>query len=413
MNARLLISFTVIALLSIAAAAQDDREGKLKKGDYAPDIEADSWINVEPGEEPSLAELRGMVVVLFHWVSTNEFGEQVLPFLNLIENSAAFGRSQGVMVIGLSDADRKAIEPDVKGRLVQFPVGVGSSFEKDYELEGIAFVIVDAVGKIAFIGQPNSADDLGKALNDAWVESPPTRTHPFEAKVAVHKMEEAREYLVGEDYRRAFASAIDAVGRSAMGDPLRAEAWEFIDLLERMAYRDLDRIDALLEKKEFKEASRVLRYVRKHFRELDAGKDAKKIIERLQKDNDDFKLAVGEFGDERAAGKVLFEAVDDLRANRVGESWEKLDKLLTDYSSTEAADYARAIIDRMKTNRTAWQLVMDHKAKSDCEPLMATARNYVQAGRKQEAEEILMRVMQSYPNTIWSDQAKQMLIELR
>jgi len=405
--------FAALALLSAVAFAQNDREGKLKKGDYAPDFEVDSWINVEPGEEPSLSELRGMVVVLFHWVSTNEGGEQILPFLNLIENSSAFGRSQGVMVIGLSDADRKAIEPDVKARLVQFPVGVGSSFEKDYELEGISFVIVDAVGKIAYIGQPNNADELGRTLGEAWSDSPPTRTHPFEAKTVVYQMSEARKYLAENDYRRAFTAAVDAVGRSAMGDPLRAEAWEFIDLLERLGYRELDRIPGLIEKEEFREAGRVLRYVRKHFKELDAGKDAKKTLELLQKENDEFKLAVGAFGDERTAGKVLFDAVDDIRANRIGEGWEKLDKLLTDHSATEAAEYARAIIERMKTNRTAWQLVMDHKAKADCEPLLATARNYLRTGRRREAEEILRRVMHDFPNTIWSDQAQRMLIDMQ
>ncbi len=51
-------------MLGLSAVARAD----LKPGTYAPDIEAKDWANTD-GEPISLAECRGMVVVLFFWVS--------------------------------------------------------------------------------------------------------------------------------------------------------------------------------------------------------------------------------------------------------------------------------------------------------------------------------------------------------
>ena len=65
---RTVLSTIVLAGILLANVVRAD----LEVGSYAPDVEAEEWLNAEdtlPVEKiPSLKELRGMVVVLFFWV---------------------------------------------------------------------------------------------------------------------------------------------------------------------------------------------------------------------------------------------------------------------------------------------------------------------------------------------------------
>ena len=78
----------------------------LKVGTYAPDIEAKDWMNTD-GQPVSLAECRGMVVVLFFWVSWHPGGEYIMPLMTLV-NASRYGQSAGVFVIGVTDAEAQA-----------------------------------------------------------------------------------------------------------------------------------------------------------------------------------------------------------------------------------------------------------------------------------------------------------------
>ena len=126
MHKCVLLIATMLSVLSPnIARAQNNDDVKIEVGDYAPDLEAKEWI-FAPGEEhvPSLAVLRGLVVVVFFWVSWHEGGDAVLKFVNQFEHNQGLGKTRGVYTIGLTTANRKTTKPLLEKHKVFFPVGV-------------------------------------------------------------------------------------------------------------------------------------------------------------------------------------------------------------------------------------------------------------------------------------------------
>jgi tetratricopeptide (TPR) repeat protein len=393
------------------ARGQDTDEG-LQVGDYAPSIEAKEWLNVErEGDVPSLTELRGMVVVLFFWVSWHDGGEHLLPYVNMIANSPRMGRAGGVYMIGVTDANRRTTQPLIEEAKVFFPVAVESDAAEEYGFAGgLGFVVVDAEGRIAFKGSgQGNVDAMSNAITESIEESPPTKTHPKEAKVCYRRLDEAYEHTREEKYGKAYKAVRDAAPRAVLGDRLMSQMLELADLLEQLGYDRLAGLKPLLERKKYDQAADLLRLVIRRFRGLDCYKDAKQLYEDLQEEDEDFKRAADKFKDEDAAALLYLEARDDLKERRFTDSYDRLNKIVTDYSETEAAEYAEAMIDRMRSNRAFWALVLDHQTSAECQQLIARARNLIRRGRAREAEELLRRVMSDYPETIWAEEAKELL----
>ncbi len=423
MRKTLLIAAGMGMLLANVAFAQRSRgpggrsEGRqddegLQVGDYAPSIEGKEWLNVERAEDrPSLIELRGMVVVIFFWVSWHEGGEYLLPIVNMLSYNPRLGRTGGVYTIGVTDADRKVTQPLMEKAKIFFPVAVESKAAEEYGYRGgFGVVVVDPEGKIAFKGGGRGdVDGMANAIIELIGEMPPTKTHPDEAKVCYRKLDEARDLVRKEEYTRARKLAREAFERSVLGDRLQSRTLELADLLEQLGYQRLAAFEPLMEQKKHDEAAELLRDVIRRFRKLDCYKDAKALYEKLREEDEDFDAAASRFDDEDAAARLYLEARDDVKGRRFGESYDKLNKIMTDYSKTQAAEYAEAMLDRMKRNRDVWALIVDHQAKAVCRPLLARARNLIEQARYDEADQILERIMTEYPNTTWAEEA----VELR
>jgi tetratricopeptide (TPR) repeat protein len=389
-----------------SGGGQDD-EG-LQVGDYAPSIEAEEWLNVEHDEDiPSLIELRGMVVVVFFWVSWHEGGEYLLPMVNMLSYNPRIGRTGGVYTIGVTDADRKVTQPLIEDAKIFFPVAVGSKSADEYGFTGgFGFVVIDPEGKIAFKG--GGRGDVGGAANaivELFNEMPPTKTHPEEAQVCYRKLDEARDLIRDEKYTRARKLAREAFERSVLGDRLQSRALEVADLIEQLGYERLAEFDPLMAQRKYDAAAQVLRDVIRLFRKLDCYRDAKALYETLRKEDESFEEAAARFDNEDAATRLYLEARDDVKARRFGVCYDKLNKIMTEYSRTQAAEYAEAMLDRMKRNKDVWALIVDHQAAAVCRELLARARNLKAQGRYEQAEVILRRIMTEHPNTLWAEEA--------
>lgn len=391
------------------------RDDKVEVGSYAPDVEAEVWINSDgdlPREKvPTLTELRGMVVVLYFWVSFHDGGEAALPELNQIDANTSL--RTGVQIIGLSSGDRAAIEPQIKRNKVRFPVGLSSKTADDYKITRFpSIVIIDPNGRITQIADVSQAGSFSQTLFDTLNNVPPSRTHPEEAEKAVAKIDEARRLMRERDYQGAFQAARDASERATLGDPLKNEAYSFVDLIERIGYDQLALVDPLLDNKKYSEAAVILRTVAKQFRNLAPGRDAKRRTKELEENNDSFKAAVGDLASEKAAAELLHGGIADIRARRFGDGYTKLNKILTEYAKTEAAEYAKPIIDRLKANSDAWGLVSDDMSASDSQQWLAQGRAMKASRRYSEAKEYFSRVLTTYPGTTWAEQARQELVNL-
>jgi hypothetical protein len=409
--------FVDVAMAQRGGGGSSEDEG-LQVGDYAPAIEAGdknrAWINVESADErPSMTELRGMIVVVFFWVSWHEGGEYLLPYVNMLSYNP-FGRTPDVYFIGVTDAKRDVTQPLIEDAKIFFPVAVESEAAEEYGLAGgFGFVVVDAEGKIAFKGSaPNDLNGMRNAVDQARQDSPPTKTHPDEAKVCYRRLDEARDLIREERYTKAYKVAQEAFTRSVLGDRLRSRTIELADLLEQLGYDQLAGFEPLFEKEKHNEAAELLREVIRRFRRLDCYKDAKALYEKLEEEDEDFKQAAAKFDDEDTAARLYLEARDDLKDRRFGDSYDKLKKIVTDYPATQAAEYAEAMIDRMKRNQAFWLLIVDHEARADCMSLLARGRNLAAKGRYREAERLFRRVADGYPDTVWAQEAIEELKKL-
>ncbi len=402
-----------VALAGVSPSLAQEQEKKYKIGDYLPDFHAEDWV-LQPGEDvPSLAELRGLTVVVFCFASFHEGGSIVVPFLNMMEANPFLGRAGGVLVIGLTDADRKRTEGMLIQNKVTFPVGTASKTADEWEIQGnFGLVVIDPEGRLALHSNSPDLSQLQTALVDIAVKNPPTRSHPSEAKIVRRLIDETRQLVKQEKYREAYTRIAEAVSRSVLGDPLRSEAMELADLIELMAQNEMARVPALFDAKDYKGAAGVLRTVMRSFKSTDTGKAAKKRIEELEKVDGDFKLAIGGYSDEGVAASLLVQARTDIKARKIGSGYRKLDELVTKYPGTEAGEIAKGMIARMKENANVWGYVMDDQASAEAGKLIAQARSLLKSGRCPDAKKLLERVLDEFPGTTFEAEAKQELIKL-
>lgn len=395
-------------LVPAGALAQNREDEGLRVGDYAPSIEAAEWLNVESADEiPSLVELRGLVVVLFFWVSWHGGGEALLPYVNMFSYNSSIGREGGVYTIGITDADRRATQPLIDDAKIFFPVAVGSKSAEEYGFrDGFGFVVVGPDGKIIF--KDSGRGDISGMINsigEAIGNNPPFKTHPEEAGYCDRKMNETVSLIEQGRYPRTRRIMFDAFERAVLGDRLKSEIAETNDLIEQLGYDQLAQFEPLIEQKKYLEAARHLREVIKRFKGFDCYRDAKALYERYREENEEFKRAAAHYDNEDTAAKLYLEARDALQAHRFGECFEKLNKVVTDYSRTEAAEYAEAMLARMRKNTKVWAMVRDYQAGSQCQQMLARARNLIGDGQYQEAETILRQILKDHPNTSWAEEA--------
>lgn len=399
-----------------SATAQPNNNKKLKEGeDFAPDFQADDWVfpSAAESEVPSLKELRGTVVVVFFWVSRHEGGKFILPYMNLLDASDTFGRKGGIVMIGLTDADRKRTDEMVKENKITFPVGTSSKSAQEWEIDGeFGLAIVDTEGKLAYRGSGVDLQGMQSKLAEIISKGPPTRAHPIEARLARQDIAEARTLIGGGKFKDAYFLAGRAADRSVFGDPITSDALELTDLIERMAQERVAQVQPLLDKKNFKEAANVLRHVVRDFRGSATQREARKWMADLEKENDEFKKAMSSFQGEGTAAKLVYDAREELRAKRIGEAYRKLSRTVTDYPDTEAADVAREMIDRMKKNENMWGFVLDDQAAGEAPRLLAQARNLIKERKYAEAKKILERVRKDFSGTVYDDEARDELIKM-
>ena len=412
MRKTLIVAAGVGLLLPGICLAQNRDEEGLQVGDYAVSVEGAEWINVETdADTPSLHELRGMVVVLFFWVSWHGGGEAMLPYVNMFSYDRQIGRAGGVFTIGVTDADRRVTQPLVDDAKIFFPVALESEAAEEYGFsDGFGFVVIGPDGKILYKGDGQGGlSGMRSAVIEAIGESPPTKTHPSEAKLCYRFLDEAREQIQEGKYSPAHELLRKALERSVLGDRLQSQTLETNDLLELMGYDRLADFEPLMERKKYDEAAAVLRDVMRRFRRMDCYKDAKRLYEDLREEDDDFKKAAARFDDEDDAARLYLEAREALRSRRLGDCYDKLNKIVTEYDETEVSEYAEAMLARMKKNNSVWLQVGDHKVSGECRRMLAQARNLIGQRRLRDARELLRKIMGDYPDTIWAEEAKEEL----
>jgi peroxiredoxin len=397
----------VLVAASLCAAVQAD----LKKGVFAPDIEAKQWINAD--QSLSLKDLRGLVVVLYFWQTTTRAGEFFMEDINILHNHRALGRARGVIVIGVTDADFTRVNPAIEREKASFPVALESQSYKDYELERMpAVVIVDPVGRIAWSGAASEGDTIVREVFSVLDENPPTRTRPTELEIVNRRMDEARNALRDRAYVRAFRAARDAFEHTVTGDPAKTMSQDLIDLIDLLARDRMATVDELLEEKKFTEAVALLRTVIREFSGVAAARDARRRLVTLRRQYDEIKDVLKGEQTTVEAVRLLARVRERVTAQRFGEAYATIQQILDNYGQTDVAPIARGILDRMKENPQIAMALRDHDARRDCEMWIGQAKNFISQGRRREASDLLRKVISSYPDTTYEREAVEMLKRL-
>lgn len=403
----LICGLTCLSVLTAPMTARAD----LEKGAIAPDIEAKEWLNTD--EPISLADYRGMVVVLFFWVSFHQGGQNVMTDLNIIENHPALGKQRGMVMIGLTQADKARVEQTIRDEKVFFPIGCGSKSDDEYRISSYPrLVVIDAEGRVSWSGSPFNSDEAVRAIIDTLNKTPPKRTHPQLAKRAIELLEEARNATIREDYPAAIRAAQEAHDNALRGDPLKSRTEAMVDLLEAIARDQVATAERCVEEKRYEEAVRMFRLAIKRFRGTEAAKTAKSRLEALAKSTPDVaKILESQQGAARARGDIK-KARDFIREQRFGEAYELLQNVVEDFAGSDEALSAEELLGRLRKDERIMADVRNHLARVECRRLLAEARNLSAARRYAEAREKYFEVLDRFGDTTFAAEATQELAKL-
>ena len=387
----------------------------LKVGTYAPDLEADAWLNTDD-QRLSLAELRGMVVALFFWGGDN--GADAIPIMTRL-NQGRFGQEGGVFILAVSDAPPASIADVLKKEKFYLPVGTGArKTYEEYDVKvGPRVTIIDPVGKVAWTGWPGDkgdrgADKLAGELDKIVSDKQPTRTHPELAAKAEAYLKQARQAIRAERYREAYEAAEKAFRLSLRGDPLMKLCEDYGELVEALGRERLAQADRAVESQQYDDAVVLLLEVRREFQGTEvATRTRRKIDALLQKNPEIAKI----FAQQESAGRAeiaLAGALEDLRNRKFGPAFEKLTEIVGEYSSTPTAAKAQTVLDRMKQNDDIMGHVRDHQAAGPCRTLLFQADSFRGIGRTQKARELYREIIEKYADTIFAEEAARRLAQL-
>jgi len=407
------LAVLVIVCLGVTAAGVARADPKV--GSYAPDVEATEWLNTDGGEPISLAECRGMVVVLFCWVTWHPGGEQVMPRMSVIHNSG-YGKRSGVFLIGITDAERKRVEEMLQKEKVFFPIGLEAkkTFE-DYKLTSFPrAVIIDPNGKVAWVGWPGDKGDqaLIEEVKKVVNETPPTRTHPEEAAKVQAYLKQARQALREDRYEDAYRASTSAFEHALRGDELKSRCQDVLDLIEALGRDKLAQAEQAADANNFEDAVATLLEVRREFRGMDVAHAGKKRLEALQRKEPQVADLIRRQGSLGQAETILAAAMGLVQERQFGKACEKLEQIVEEYAATETAAKAQTMLERMLKNEEVMGYVRDYKASRPCRTLMSQAEAYEGTGRAGRARELYREIMDKYPDTTYADEAARRLARL-
>ncbi len=404
----------VIATLCILLATVGLARAELEVDSWAPDVEADTWVNTD-GDDLSLTECRGMTVVLFFWVTWHSGGEQIMPLMNQVDSSP-YGRQGGVFLLGITDASESRVEELLDKEKVRFPVGTGAkqTFE-DYEIEQFPrVVIIDPKGRVQWTGWP--AEGGGSKLVDEIRriadETPPTKTHPEEAtKVHAYRKESLRA-LKRDNFRSAFTAARGALLHALRGDSLRTDCQDVIDLIEALGRDKLARAEQAADEKRYEDAVMILMETKHEFRGLGISSTARSRLDALAKAKKEVAKLIQAYEDSAVAENVLAQALNLIRERDFGAAFDNLERIVNEFPSTETVTKAKVVIQRMRANEGIMGYVLDHQAARTCRSLLSQADAYQRAGQVSKARQLYREVIDKHPGTIYEHEAIERLKKL-
>jgi thiol-disulfide isomerase/thioredoxin/tetratricopeptide (TPR) repeat protein len=372
-------------------------------GKEAPEIQAQYWLN-----SPALAlqGLRGKIVVVEFWATWCPPCRASIP--HLIEMNHKFA-AQGVVFIGLTDEDRKTVEPFAREMKMDYAVGGGSKASGVYGVTGIPHAfIVDPSGTVAWEGHPMAG--LDRALEEQVKKTPPSKMAPRDQATALALLDRVAEAIEKKDY----FSAADLLAKipNADDDPaVKKGADEARRVLAEVAAKDLAEAEARIEAKEYYEASVALERVP---RLVPGSEEARRAeAKRTELMGDEKVRPVIEQGRrERLAADALAAIEKGEKKMSPERLLEELGNLADKFPDTKAGHAAAARTAEMKADKQLMARIRLQAVEKDCKSWLSMARNYIKAGMPDKAKPYLKDILAKYPDTPFAEEARKLLAEI-
>ncbi|MHC4083294.1 MAG: TlpA family protein disulfide reductase [Planctomycetota bacterium] len=145
-----------------AAAAAKPKKPLPQIGTTPPEITADDWINAD--RPPTLAGLRGQVVLIDFWTTNCVQCVELVPHLNDLHER--YG-PQGLRIMAFTKQSRKGIEWFLQGKNlpIAYTVGTGSELESEYGIPSLPYAfLIGRDGRLLWHGRPSARELESRVL---------------------------------------------------------------------------------------------------------------------------------------------------------------------------------------------------------------------------------------------------------
>jgi thiol-disulfide isomerase/thioredoxin len=132
-------------------------------GAAPPELFATEWINANPA--PTLAALRGQVVLIDFWTSNCATCVSLIPHLN--EMQEKYG-PRGLRILAFTHQSRNGIERymQAKEQAIHYTIGAGSQLKVEYGVQNVPYAfIVGRDGRLLWHGPPTSRELESRVLS--------------------------------------------------------------------------------------------------------------------------------------------------------------------------------------------------------------------------------------------------------
>jgi thiol-disulfide isomerase/thioredoxin len=131
----------------------DEARAMPEVGAAPPEVIAGAWLNWAGKEAPSLAGLKGKVVVVEFWATWCGPCVAGIPHLNEIHEKYA---GRGLVLLSLTDQGKAHIEEFMQKRPMKYTLGVRSNAAQEYGVKAIPYAfVIGRDGKVSWHGYSN------------------------------------------------------------------------------------------------------------------------------------------------------------------------------------------------------------------------------------------------------------------
>jgi peroxiredoxin len=372
---------------------------------------------VEVGDKPSLSftlldgkqidlkDYRGkLVIVDFFSLNTDASRDEETHLVKLMKDQA----NDGVAVIGVClDRDSSKSKAFLEKTGVNWPVWYdGRTALQDVLAKWghrmFGPVLIGPDGAVLWSGWYAQLD---KALDEALVNHPPTVIDPDELAKA-NALVDAADQSFKDNHDAAALKTLGQVPADATKN--KAFAQRISDMQPRIQQAInavLAPADDLISQHKNLEAVTSLKGLLISFKGTPAEAEINHRLQSLEVDPQTKSQSQSADGEQKAAA-ALAQARSLRKDQKVGESYETLKQIVTNYAGTPSAEAARKMINSYEADPELMKQVNQQIADEKADGILTLARSYASAGLTDKAKKKFQEVIDQFPNTSQSDTAK-------